>query len=225
MVPAFNEEGSIKDVLCSIFKHCANLNFEVVVINDGSKDKTRRIVEDLIRRHHNLRLLNHEVNKGKGRALQTGLENANGDIIVIQDADMEYNPKDIVSLVTPILNGVADVVYGSRFASGDIKTMKISHRIGNWGLTVITRILYGFKTTDMETGYKAFRKELLAGTVLKANSFNIEPELTAIFSRRKAVFVEVPIAYNYRRKGVAKISWIDGVIALWWLLKMKFQRI
>ena len=220
IIPAYNEEESIQQVIAELTAHTSSLNIEIIVIDDGSIDKTREIVEQL----ENVNLIVHTKNKGKGKALQNGFEHATGEFLVIQDADMEYHPRDIPFLVDPLLRGEADVVYGSRFASGDIKTMSYSHRFGNWLLTLFTRILYGFKTTDMETGYKAFRRDLIQNVEITANSFNIEPELTAIFSKRKAKFVEIPISYSYREKGDAKISWVDGVVALWWLFKLKFRR-
>ena len=176
----------------------------------------------MVKKFDDVILIEHEVNQGKGAALQTGFKHAIGDIILIQDADMEYHPKDIPSLVEPILSDEADVVYGSRFRGEGIHTMSWSHRFGNKGLSIATRLLYGFKTTDMETGYKAFKREIINGISLKAKSFNIEPELTAHFSKMKARFVEIPISYKYREKGNAKISWKDGVIALWWLIKLRF---
>ncbi|MDH5402423.1 MAG: glycosyltransferase family 2 protein [Candidatus Heimdallarchaeota archaeon] len=222
IIPAYNEEESIHLVLEEIPKHLINQNYEIIVIDDGSIDNTSHIVQN----YNNVKLLKHSENLGKGTALRTGFDQSIGEILLIQDADMEYHPKDIPKLVFPILSGKADVVYGSRFKENDIKmSMSMSHKIGNKVLSLATRILYGFQTTDMETGYKVFKRELINNVTLRANSFNIEPELTAIFSKRKARYSEVAIDYNYRKTGIAKITWIDGIIALWWLIKMKFKKI
>lgn len=219
IIPAYNEEQTITDVIEQILHYCEPLNYEIIVVNDKSEDNTA----DRVKQFDEVILIEHIKNMGKGAALQTGFKSATGDIFLIQDADMEYHPKDIPNLIVPFVNGEADVVYGSRFRGEGIHSMSRSHRLGNKGLSLVTRLLYGFKTTDMETGYKAFRKELIDDVKLSAKSFNIEPELTAHFSKRKAKFVEIPISYKYREKGNAKISWKDGVVALWWLIKLRFK--
>lgn len=220
VIPAYNEEGSIENVLKEISTHCAEINYEVIVINDGSSDNTSEIVKQF----SDVVLIEHEKNMGKGAALQTGFNNINGNLVLIQDADMEYHPRDIPSLLEPILSDNKDVVYGSRFKGDGTGTMSFSHKYGNWILSFATRVIFGFKTTDMETGYKLFKKDLITGINFKAQSFNIEPELTAIFSKKKAKFAEVPISYKYRVKDNAKISWKDGVIGLWWLIKLRFKK-
>jgi len=219
IIPAYNEEDTIAHVLDLIHHHCKDLNYEIVVIDDGSGDRTAEILD----KRTDINFVKHDKNQGKGKALQSGFSNSKGNILIIQDADLEYHPKEIPKLVRPVLFDGYDVVYGSRFFLGNPKGMSFSHVFGNKILTLATQILFRFNTTDMETGYKIFRRSLLDGLTLTANSFNIEPELTAHFSKSNAKFMELPISYQYRKKGEAKITWRDGLIALWWLVKLRIR--
>jgi len=217
IIPCFNEASSISDVLNQLLSSQLDLK-EVIVVDDGSTDGTTEVV----RRAPGVTLIQHQRNLGKGAAIQTGLDNATGDIIVIQDADGEYCPKDIPALTKPIVDGKADIVYGSRFL-GSISDMRKSHLIGNKALTWATEILYWTNITDMMTGYKAFKRPVLEGIKLESRGFEFESEITSRLLRKNMKIAEVPITYSYRKKGRAKIGWKDGFKSLWWLIKCRFQ--
>jgi len=197
---------------------------ELVIVDDGSTDGTREILR---RWQENpppgMHIIFHEANGGKGAALRTGFEHATGDLVVIQDADLEYDPRDYVKLLAPILEGRAPVVYGSRFLGGPRAAMSLSHTVGNKMLTIVTNILYGTSLSDMETCYKCFRRDVLAGVPLRSRRFEIEPELTAKILKRGYTIFEVPISYNGRafHEG-KKITWRDGIAALRTLAKYRF---
>lgn len=221
IVPAYNEEKTILEVLKRVEKaDTLKLKKEIIVVNDCSKDSTGKILQKVKSRY---KVFNHEVNQGKGAAIRTGLQHATGDIILIQDADMEYDPKEYPKLLKPILDGETDVVYGSRLINMDIKNMYWLHYFGNKSLSLATTIIYGTKITDMETGYKVFKRKVVEGMQLKARRFDFEPEITAKIIRRGYKIKELPIDFEARSfEEGKKITWRDGVKALYYLLYYRF---
>jgi glycosyltransferase involved in cell wall biosynthesis len=196
---------------------------ELIIVDDGSKDGTRDILQTLAKELP-FKLIFQPVNGGKGAALRRGFEEVTGDLVVIQDADLEYSPEELPELAALIVEGRADVVYGSRFL-GRHRVFLFTHYLGNRVLTLLTNVLYNTMLTDMETCYKVMRREVLNGLDLESNGFGIEPEITAkIFKRGYRVY-EVPISYDGRSyEEGKKISWRDGVVALWVLLKHRFGK-
>jgi glycosyltransferase involved in cell wall biosynthesis len=218
IIPAFNEMHTIRQVVSLVKKVKLGCKREILIVNDGSTDRTHEIASKI----PGVRYIKLEKNMGKGAAVENGIRSANGDIMIIQDADLEYLPKDIPRIISPILKGDADVVYGSRFL-GSISGMSTGHLIGNLVLTSATRALFGIKLTDMMTGYKAFTHEALKGVRLTGRRFELEPEITAKLAQKKLRFAEVPISYEHRKRDRAKINWIDGVKCFWWLLLAKMR--
>ncbi|MFX1518886.1 MAG: glycosyltransferase family 2 protein [Promethearchaeota archaeon] len=218
LIPAYNEAHSIKEVIRRIKALNLGYDYEILVVDDGSTDQTSEIIKKI----DDVHLITHEVNKGKGAALKTGFEAANGDIVIIQDADMEYLPKEIPKLIAPLIEGTADVVYGSRF-KGTLYGMTFSHALGNLGLTLATSLLFGTKVTDMMTGYKVFQKYVLKNINIKADRFEVEPDITGRILQNGYRLIELPIEYHKRKKGKAKISKLDGVRSLIWLLKLRLR--
>ena len=216
LIPAYNEAHSIKEVIRRVKALDLSYDYEILVVDDGSSDQTSEIVKKM----SDVRLITHKVNKGKGAALKTGFKAADGDIVVIQDADMEYLPKDIPKLITPLIEGKADVVYGSRF-KGTLYGMTFSHALGNLGLTLATSLLFGTRITDMMTGYKVFRNYVLKNISIQADRFEVEPDITGRILLNGYRLLELPIEYHKRKKGKAKISKLDGVRSLIWLLKLR----
>ncbi len=197
---------------------------EIVIVDDGSTDGTREILDRWRdEAPADMQIIFHAQNGGKGAALRTAFQHATGDLLIIQDADLEYDPRDYVKLLEPLLEGRAPVVYGSRFAGGPRAAMGLSHTFGNQLLTLVTNLLFGTSLTDMETCYKCFRREVIANMTLHSRGFEIEPELTAKIVKRGHRIFEVPITYNGRafHEG-KKISWRDGLPALRALLKYRF---
>ena len=210
IIPAYCEEESISEVLQLLIKVTASLgNVEIIVVDDGSKDKTSEIVK----RFPRVNCIRHEKNLGKGAALRTGVTVARGKIIVFQDADLEYSPCCIPSLVKPIADGSVDIVYGSRF-KGRPEDMTVAHYIGNIILSMVARCLYNIEITDIMTGQKAFRRSVIEGARLEENGFEVEVELTSLGYNNCRKYGEVPIPYTYRRHGVSKIAYFDGVKSL-----------
>ena len=191
-----------------------------IVIVDGTRDILDQWRNDP---PPDMQIIYHEQNQGKGAALRTGFQHATGDILIIQDADLEYDPLDYVKLLAPLLEGRAPVIYGSRFLGGPRAAMSLSHTLGNQFLTIITNLLYGTSLSDMETCYKCFRRDVINGMVLRSRAFEIEPELTAKILKRGYTIFEVPITYNGRdfHEG-KKISWKDGFSAVRTLLRYRF---
>jgi glycosyltransferase involved in cell wall biosynthesis len=220
VMPVYNERDTIEEIIRRVL--AVPMRIELIVVDDGSKDGTRDILAAL-QRELGFRLFLQERNQGKGAALRRGFENVTGDLVIIQDADLEYSPEEYPDLVELICQGRADVVYGSRFL-GRHRVFMFSHYLGNRVLTLLTNIMYNTMLTDMETCYKVMRSEVVRGMALQSNGFGIEPEMTAkIFKRGYRVY-EIPISYDGRGyEAGKKISWRDGVVALWVLLKYRFR--
>jgi glycosyltransferase involved in cell wall biosynthesis len=219
VMPVYNEQDTVEEMIRRVLQ--VPLRIELIVVDDGSKDRTREILGTLSR-ELNFKLFLQPSNQGKGAALRRGFQEVTGDLVVIQDADLEYSPEEYPDLIQLICEGRADVVYGSRFL-GRHRVFLFTHYAGNRLLTLITNVLYNTMLTDMETCYKVMRAEVLRSFTLESNGFGIEPELTAkIFKRHYRVY-EVPITYDGRGYDEGKkIGWRDGVVALWVLLKYRF---
>jgi glycosyltransferase involved in cell wall biosynthesis len=220
VMPVFNERHTIDEIVTRVL--AVPMRVELIVVDDCSTDGTRDRLAEL-QRQHGFTLLLQEHNQGKGAALRRGFAAVSGDIVVIQDADLEYSPEEFPQLVELIVEGRADVVYGSRFL-GRHRVFMFTHYLGNRVLTLITNVLYNTMLTDMETCYKMMRREVVDGMQLRSNGFGIEPEMTAkIFKRGYRVY-EVPITYDGRgyEEG-KKIGWKDGVVALWVLLRYRIS--
>ena len=224
VIPIFNESGTVQDIIEKVRK--IPIDKEIVVVDDGSSDGTREKLKQLESRNDaSFRVFYHEKNMGKGAALRTGFRHAKGDVVITQDADLEYDPSEYQLLLEPILKGVADVVYGSRLSGGKPRRVYLFwHKVGNGFLTFFTNFLYNTTLTDMETGYKVFRREVIQSITIRSNDFRVEPELTAkVFKARKWRVYEIPISYYGRTHAEGKkIHWTDGFRALWALLKYRF---
>jgi glycosyltransferase involved in cell wall biosynthesis len=219
VMPVYNERETIQEIIRRVL--AVPLRIELIVVDDGSQDGTRDILVELAKQLP-IKLVLQPANAGKGAALRRGFQEVTGDLVVIQDADLEYSPEEFPELIVLICQGRADVVYGSRFL-GRHRVFLFTHYAGNRLLTLITNVLYNTMLTDMETCYKVMRTEVLRSMTLHSNGFGIEPELTAkIFKRHYRVY-EVPITYDGRgyEEG-KKITWRDGIVALWVLLKYRF---
>jgi glycosyltransferase involved in cell wall biosynthesis len=220
IIPVYNEVKSIQVILERV--QAQKLAHEIIVVDDGSKDGTRDVLAKLDGKK-SVRVILHEHNKGKGAAVRTGMGAALGDVLLIQDADLEYDPRDYPTLLKPLNEGIADVVYGSRFLGGSRRVTMFWHQVANKLLTFMTNILYNTILTDMETGYKVFRREILDGMVLHANSFDFEPEFTAKILKRHFRIFEVPITFNPREYTEGKkIKLHDAFEAVWTLIKYRF---
>lgn len=228
IIPVYNEEKTIAQVIKKVIDIRFPLGFtrEVIVVNDASTDKSLR---EISRYRSKITLLNHELNLGKGAAITSALKVVSGDIVLIQDADLEYDPKYYSSLLKPFINNHAQIVYGSRLINypltlfGKNKTPLPFHLIANRFLTFLTNILYGVSVTDMETGYKAISVSLLNSLNLKSKRFDFEPEITAKILKRKIPITEVSISVMPRTYDQGKkIGWFDGVMAIWTLIKYRF---
>ena len=218
IIPVYNEARTISEILDRVTY--APFKKEIIVVDDGSTDGTRQILKKT--KNKALKICYHDRNFGKGRALQTGFSAASGDIIVVQDADMEYDPNEFTILLNPILSGKADVVYGSRLAGhGEHRVLYFWHYVGNRLLTLLSNIFTNINLTDMETCYKAFTRQALEGITIQENRFGFEPEITAKFSKKKNLRIyEVPISYYGRTyEEGKKINWRDGVWALWCIIR------
>ena len=220
IIPVYNEVKNINEIIKRV--QTTKLANEIVIVDDGSKDGTRDILQTLNGKKK-VRVILHEKNQGKGAAVVTGMKAAKGEILLIQDADLEYDPRDYPLLLKPIQEGLADVVYGSRFLGGPHRVTMFWHQVANKLLTLMTNILYDSILTDMETGYKVFRRNVIEGMTIKAKRFNFEPEFTAKILKRKYRIYEVPISFNPRDYSEGKkIKLRDAFEAVWTLLKYRF---
>lgn len=218
IVPVFNEKNTIKEIINRI--KCVDIDKEIIIVDDYSMDGTREILKTS--KDNNIKVIYHTKNLGKGAAVRTGLSYVSGDIVIIQDADLEYDPRDYKVLIRPITEGRGDAVYGSRFL-GEHRVFLFWHYLGNKFLTLITNLLYNTMLSDMETCYKAFRTDIIKGIEIRSNGFNIEPEITAKIFKKKCRVYEVPITYSGRGYDEGKkITWKDGFAALYTLIKFRF---
>ena len=222
IVPVFNERNTVAEIVRRMRAVDLPVDREIVVVDDGSDDGTRDVLTQLA--DSTVHIVRHGANRGKGAAIRTGLENSTGDVVLVQDADLEYDPEDWPRLLAPMLKGRARVVYGSRF-TGERRNMLFLHWIGNRLLSLVTNVLYNSTLSDMETCYKLFERDVLDGVELRADRFDFEPEFTAKVLRRGIRIYEVPISYAGRELHEGKkITWRDGVSALWTLLKYRVVR-
>ena len=220
IIPIYNEVNTLREILKRV--EATQLVYEILIVNDGSVDGTREILNDLDGQGI-FRVILHNKNQGKGAAVRTGIQNARGDIILIQDADLEYDPRDYPNLLKPLEEGLADVVYGSRFLGAPHRVGMFWNSVANKLLTLMTNMLYNTILTDMETGYKVFRREVITDITLHARRFNFEPEFTAKILKRGVRIFEVPITFNPRDYGEGKkIGIKDAFEAVWTLLKYRF---
>lgn len=219
VIPVYNEEKNVGEIVKRV--QAVKLAKEIIIVDDGSKDGTRKILNNLNGKK-SVRVILHDRNQGKGAAVVTGFKATKGDVILIQDADLEYDPRDYPVLLRPIEEGVADVVYGSRFLGGSHRVTMFWHMVANRMLTLMTNILYNTILTDMETGYKVFRREVIEGMTIRAKRFDFEPEFTAKVLKRNHRIFEVAISFNPRSYAEGKkIKLKDAFEAVWTLLKYR----
>jgi glycosyltransferase involved in cell wall biosynthesis len=215
IIPVYNEAGTILEILKRVQE--APFDKEIIVVDDASTDGTRELLEKC---DEGIKVLFHLTNQGKGAAIRTALPHITGDIVIIQDADLEYDPTEYPRLIAPILEGKADVVYGSRFLGGPHRVHLFWHSVGNRIVTTFSNMLTNLNLTDMETGYKAFRSEVMKRIRIESNRFGFEPEITAKVAKMGCRVFEVPISYSGRDYSEGKkINWKDGVAALYWIIK------
>jgi glycosyltransferase involved in cell wall biosynthesis len=225
VIPVYNEETYIKDIVAAVQR--VEVEKDLVIVNDCSTDRTGERINELAREYPNVSVFHHEVNQGKGAALRTGISKATGDIVIIQDADLEYDPGEYPKLIAPILSGNADVVFGSRFAGGETRrVLYYWHSLGNQFLTLLSNMVTNLNLTDMETCYKVFRREVIQGITIEENRFGFEPEITAKLAAKKGLRIyEVSISYRGRTyEEGKKIGWRDGVRAIYCILKYGLLR-
>lgn len=224
VIPVYNERDTIREIVNRVSK--VEIEKEIIIVDDFSTDGTREILGDLAKNYSDLKVFYHQKNQGKGAALRTGFANASGDIVVVQDADLEYNPQELHKLLKPILDGRADVVYGSRFlGSEEHRVLYFWHYLGNKFLTLISNMFTNLNLTDMETCYKMFKKEILSKIKIEENRFGFEPEITAKVAKLGCRVYEVGISYSGRDYSQGKkITWKDGIHALWCILKYNLRK-
>lgn len=223
IMPIYNEKDTIHEILERVRAvKLGGIEKEIVLVDDCSTDGTSEVLSKEVA-IGDVRLFSHPQNRGKGAAIQSGLQQATGDLIIVQDADLEYDPQDYSKLIQPILCGQTKVVYGSRFALGHHKKMFFSQRVANTVLTILTNLLYGTSLSDMETCYKVFPTEIIKPIRLRAQRFDFEPEITAKLLKRGYRIMEVPISYMGREYHQGKkINWCDGVMAIYSLVYYRF---
>ncbi|MBV8951918.1 MAG: glycosyltransferase family 2 protein [Actinobacteria bacterium] len=222
IVPVYNERNTLPEIVRRMRSVELPIDHEVVLVDDGSTDGTRALLPQLV--DSTVHVVKHEQNRGKGAAIRTGLQNATGDVVLIQDADLEYDPDEWPKLLAPLLKGRARVVYGSRF-TGEGRAMPVSSWLGNRLLVGATNVLYNTTLSDIETGYKVFDRQFLDQLTLTADGFDFEPEVTARVLRSRERIYEVPISYTGREREEGKsFTWRDGALALWVLVKCRFTQ-
>jgi len=222
IVPVYNEANTVVEIVRRMRQVDLPVDREIILVDDGSTDGTRSVLPHL--QDSTVRIVEHDVNRGKGAAVRTGLRHATGDLVLIQDADLEYDPEDWPRLLQPVLRGKATVVYGSRF-TGERRNMLFWHWVGNRFLSLVTNVLYNTTLSDMETCYKLVDRSLMDDLALRADKFDLEPEITAKILRRGVRIYEVPISYAGREFHEGKkITWRDGFSALWTLVKFRVVR-
>ena len=218
IIPVYNERATIEEIIRRV--RAVDQTAQMVVVDDCSTDGTREILNQMA--DPSMTVVGHETNLGKGAAIRTAIRHVTGDVVLIQDADLEYSPADYPQLLEPILDGRADVVFGSRFLGGPHRVLLFWHYLGNIAFTLLTNILYNVNLTDMGTCYKAFRTEVLRAMPLRSNRFGFEPEVTAKVCKRKLRLYETPISYSGRTYAEGKkIRWWDGLVYLWCLLRYR----
>jgi len=219
IIPVYNEKTTIKEIIKKI--SLIDIQKEIVIVDDCSSDGTVDILKDI--ESDDLKVFYHERNMGKGAAVRTAFKHITGDIIIIQDADLEYDPRDYPSLIRPIIEGRADVVYGSRFLGGPHRVLFFWHYVGNRIITTFSNMLSNLNLTDMETGYKVFRREIIQNLKLKSNRFGFEPEITMKVAKANCRIYEMPISYWGRDYAEGKkISWKDGIAAIFHIFRFRF---
>ena len=220
IVPCFNEKNTLPLIINKV--NSVNIDKEIIVVDDGSDQETKQLVQNLSK--DGVKVIFHDRNKGKGAAVKTALAQAKGDIVIIQDADLEYDPADYYNLLEPIINGKADVVYGSRFTGTQPrKVFSFFHYFCNKSLTLISNTFTNLNLTDMETGYKAFKSDIIKNIDLKEKGFGFEPEITMKLAKAHHIFYEVGISYYGRDYSQGKkIKWKDGIRAIWCIVKYRF---
>ena len=220
VIPVYNEKKTLSELICRV--EAVKLEKEIIIVDDASTDGTRDLLKKYEERER-FKVIYQSKNAGKGSALRAGFDKAEGEIIIVQDADLEYDPKEYPLLIEPILDGRADVVYGSRFQGGTHRVFFFWHYVGNKVLTTLSNMCTNLCLTDMETGYKVFRRTVLDSFILKCNRFGFEPEFTSKVARHAFRIYEVPISYSGRgyEEG-KKIDWKDGMAALWFIFRFRF---
>ncbi len=218
VMPVYNERETIAEILQRV--QAIDIPKEIIVVDDGSTDGTREFLQKV--EAENIFIFYHQKNQGKGAALRTGFQQVRGDIVIVQDSDLEYDPRDYTKLLEPLIDGRADAVFGSRFLGGPHRVLFFWHFVANKMLTLFSNMLTNLNLSDMETGYKAFRAEVIKSLPLKTNRFGFEPEVTAKLAKRKYRIYEVPISYSGRDYSEGKkITWRDGVAALYYIIRFR----
>ncbi len=223
LIPIYNEAATLMELLYRVRE--VEIKKEIILVDDGSTDGTRDILRSEIEgKFPDVKVVFHETNRGKGAAIRTAIAHATGDYLIVQDADLEYDPREYYALLEPLLDGRADVVFGSRFLGGGPHRVHFFwHRLGNGLLTLLSNMLTNLNLTDMEVCYKVFKREVLQGIELKCNKFDFEPEITAKVAKKRCRIYEVPISYSGRDYDEGKkIGWRDGVQAIWTIIKYRF---
>jgi glycosyltransferase involved in cell wall biosynthesis len=223
VIPIYNEVGTLEEIIRRVL--AVEIPMQLVLVDDGSVDGTRDLLRDKIQGViPNVTVILHEKNRGKGAAIRTAIEHCTGDFVIIQDADLEYNPREYFALLEPLLDGRADVVFGSRFLGGGPHRVHLFwHRVANGLLTTLSNMMTNLNLTDMEVCYKVFRADIIRSIRIRSNRFDFEPEITAKVAKKRCRVYEVPISYSGRDYDEGKkIGWRDGVVALWTIFKYRF---
>jgi glycosyltransferase involved in cell wall biosynthesis len=221
VIPVYNEATTVKELIARV--QSVPIDKEIIIVDDGSSDGTRDVLRGL-QGQERLTILFHEKNQGKGAALRTAFQEVKGDIVIIQDADLEYDPQEYGKLIKPILDGKADAVYGSRFLGGPHRVLLFWHYVGNKILTLFSNMLTNLNLTDMETCYKVFKASLLKQFFIESNRFGVEPEITTKLARLRCRIYEVDISYSGRDYTEGKkINWKDGIAAFYWIIKFTLR--